>query len=977
MFKFVSQKMWNKKWIMLCLLIGNILLVSIACCNPLYTDAVQKKALTSSMSEYIQENNRYPGTIVVDAAITIQRGESNTEKFVEAKNQVEDIKKTMGIKIKESVEHIYLPNIPCTTESKYGDSVAELKLSIGAIEGLEDHIKIISGEMFSQEPSTDGVIDALISEKGLITQKLLIGEVLNFDAIRDENNKPLKVRIAGVFENSEEDDIFWVNSPSMFTSEILIPKNIFKERYENYDDIKYALRGAWHILLDYNEMEENKLEGILEKVQSYKNWFKEDSAYTFRAYFEELLEEHILERRMVQATLIVLQVPILVLLAAFIFMVSRQILAMEQNEISILKSRGASKKQILLTYLIQSGIIAGISFIIGLPFGAFLCQVLGSADSFLGFVSRRALDLHFTWKVLIYALSAVLVSIGAMILPVFKFADLTIVEQKQKRDLKKKTVWWQRYFIDILCLLVSLYGLYAFHGSKDELAKKVAEGASLDPLLFLSSSLFIVGTALVALRIIPLILKLIFKIRANKWSPSVYVSFLQVLRTKNKQQFIMVFLMLTIALGIFNAYSARTINTNAQDKVRYANGADVVLMEQWGEEKEEGKEESKNEASSTDMPQDMEGSDQFLSMQNKPAAETETETEEAAELVEPDFEKFQLIDGVEHVTKVYVDDEATIPVAGKESGVEAQQVSIMAVNTKGLGETAWFKDDLLPQHWYNYLNAISQNSSAILVSQNFKTTLGYKLGDVVTYTTGNGNSVRGVIYGFVEYWPTYNSVTVVENADGSENNVDHFMIVANLSKIQAADGVHPYYVWLDVDGSTQPIYDYIGESKMKLESFTDAYAEILSLKNEPVIQGTNGILTVSFIVVLLLCGVGFLIFWILSIRSRALQFGIFRAMGMSMKEILIMLFGEQLFITGSSILMGTGIGLLGSYLYIPLIQIAYGAADSVIPLTIERATSDLVKIFVVVAVIIGICIVALGKIIKQINISQALKLGED
>lgn len=967
MLKFVTQKMWNKKWIMLCLLIGNIFLISIACCNPLYTDAIQKKSLANSMSEYITENNRYPGTIVVDAAVTIVKGEHNADKFEEAIGYVEDIKKDMGVKIKENVEHLYLPNIPGVTESKYGDSVKEIKLSIGAITNLEEHVKIVSGKMFSNKEE-NGVVEAVISEKGLVSQKLLVGETLEFDAIRDDKNKPLKVRIVGVFANSEENDVFWVNSPNSFTSEVLIAKDIFKERYEDYENLKYGLRGAWHILLDYNDMQESQLTTILEKTQKYKNLFKEDSAYTFRAYYEDLLEEHVKDRRMVQATLLVLQVPILMLLAAFIFMVSRQILEIEQNEISILKSRGASKKQILITYLIQSAIIAGIAVIIGLPFGAFLCQVLGSADSFLGFVSRRALSLHFSAKVLIYALVAVLFSIGTMILPVFKFADLTIVEQKQKKDLKKKAVWWQRYYIDVVCLLVSLYGLYAFHSQKGALAKKVAEGASLDPLLFLSSSLFLLGASLVALRVIPFILNLIFKSGKDKWSPSVYASFLRVLRTRNKQQFIMVFLMITLSLGIFNAYSARTINTNAQDKIRYTNGADVVLMEQWGEEEEE------EEKSSTDLPEDVEEREQFPDMpemENGESVKTETD------ITEPDFEKFQLIEGVEHVTKVYMDEAATVPVAAKESGVDAQQITIMGINTKGLGETGWFKDGLLQKHWYYYLNAISKNSSAILVSQNFKTVLGYNIGDVLTYTTGNGNAVRGVIYGFVEYWPGYNSVQLTVNADGSETEGDRFMIVANLSKIQAVDGVLPYYVWLDVNGSTQPVYDFIGENKMKLEYFTDSYADIISLKNEPVIQGTNGILTVSFIVVLLLCGVGFLIFWVLSIRSRALQFGIFRAMGMSMKEILIMLFGEQLFITGSSLIVGALIGLIGSYLYIPLIQIAYGSADSVIPLSIEPAVSDLVKIFVVVAIIIGVCMVVLGNIIKDIKISQALKLGED
>ena len=61
--------------------------------------------------------------------------------------------------------------------------------------------------------------------------------------------------------------------------------------------------------------------------------------------------------------------------------------------------------------------------------------------------------------------------------------------------------------------------------------------------------------------------------------------------------------------------------------------------------------------------------------------------------------------------------------------------------------------------------------------------------------------------------------------------------------------------------------------------------------------------------VLLLCATGFLIYWILSIQSRALQFGIFRAMGMSLREILSMLINEQLFISVSSIAVGAGIGL--------------------------------------------------------------------
>ena len=120
-----------------------------------------------------------------------------------------------------------------------------------------------------------------------------------------------------------------------------------------------------------------------------------------------------------------------------------------------------------------------------------------------------------------------------------------------------------------------------------------------------------------------------------------------------------------------------------------------------------------------------------------------------------------------------------------------------------------------------------------------------------------------------------------------------------------------------------------------------------------------------------------LIYWVLSIRSRELLFGIFRAMGMSMREILLMLVNEQIFISGLSIAMGAGIGVLASRLYIPLIQLAYSASDQSVPLAILIQSGDMIRLFVIVGLVLLLCMVVLGVLIRRINISQALKLGEE
>ena len=94
-------------------------------------------------------------------------------------------------------------------------------------------------------------------------------------------------------------------------------------------------------------------------------------------------------------------------------------------------------------------------------------------------------------------------------------------------------------------------------------------------------------------------------------------------------------------------------------------------------------------------------------------------------------------------------------------------------------------------------------------------------------------------------------------------------------------------------------------------------------------------------------------------------------------EDISMLINEQIFISLVSIALGVGAGILTSRLYIPLVQIAYASADTVIPLEIVAKGSDMAKLLIVVAVMVILCMAVLGVLISRIRISQALKLGED
>lgn len=945
MIKFVVRKMLNKKWLMAALLIGNILLVAIAAGNPMYTNAALQRMLTNNFADYVVQNGRYPTMAYLLSSVHIgSKADSTSIKDFWEENEVaETMADNLGLTAKYIVKNIFLDAVVITPELQRSNFTNETA-RLGFLSGMEEHIDIISGRLYSDKIE-NGIIEAMISQKAQIKLNLMVGEVIKLNNIfMEDGETPYKVRIAGIYDSNDENDHYWYKSPSSYSSDLMIPENVFMELFGKLNGLKYKAMGLWFVIMDYTGVKVENAESIYNKSLEYVQYHKTKNNSSYNDYYSDILKKYLADAEKIKITLQILQIPIYALLAAFIFMVSGQILNMEQSEISVIKSRGAGKRQLLSIYFIQSGIIAVLSLIIGLPLSMLICQILGSANAFLEFVSRQALETKYTEQVFSFGILAALCSMIAMIIPVFKYAKLSIVTQKQKKRHSDKP-FIQRYFIDIILLAISLYGLYAYNGQKDVLAQKVLEGQGLDPLLFLSSSLFIMGAGLVALRLIPAIVWIVYSIGKKAWKPQLYASFLWVLRTRNSQGYITAFLAITLAIGVFNAQTARTINTNEEDRILYKGGADLVMQEVWQDNREEVYAPGAN------------GTVPLI-------------------YIEPDYRKFEELEGrgAASVTKVLYDTGAHCSAGPNKTYVPCL---LMAINTKEFGETADLKDGLLPIHWYNYLNAMSQNPMAVLVSANMQRNLGVSLGDMISYRDKDDNAARGIVYGFVDYWPTYSPTTSVKGADGLYHVVDNYLVVAHLSYYQSNCAVTPYQIWMKAEDNTDFIYDFAAKTGTSFISFRDSTAELIKLKNDPIFQGTNGILTLGFTIVLILCSVGFLIYWILSIKSRTLLLGIFRAMGMYMKEVITMLVNEQLFISGLSIAMGIGVGLLASRLYIPLVQIAYSSVDTVIPLDIISSTSDMVRLLIVVAAMVIICMVILGMIISRIKISQALKLGED
>jgi len=943
---FLFRKMWKNKWMMLCLLIGNILLLGIVAATPLYTQATMERILQQNFRRYAHEANRHPA--IMEMRLNLQQlvtGQMLPTYRSTANEHIPQILAQVDMPISQVMTTYTLSNWQVVADAAREPRQAPRGINLTGIFDMEEMVSLIYGRL-PIETNDPNLIEAIATDALLLRHNMLVGEAMRVTNV-DHPSGDLYVRIVGIYEFAQGSGQFWTavrfNHVSAINN-LLVHGDLVRARFLEPYPAPYRISAQWHHLLDYAALSATQVPNAINALATAGARFNfAGSAWTFVNNFEDTLNEYTMRTGPLAVTLLVLQVPIYIMLAFYIYMVSRQILQMEKNDISVLKSRGASRRQLMAIYALQGLFVAIVSLPLGVWLGVAICHVLGASSGFLYLVQRATLDVRVTPVVLLYAAGAMLLSFLTMFVPVIDFSRVGIVEHKQKqRGRNASKALWQRFYLDVLFLGAALYGLYTFNNQREAMAAMVRVTASVDPLLFLSASLFIIGAGLFALRLFPYFIMFVYLLGRRWWRPHTFAALLRVIRSSGEEQFIMIFLVFTLAIGIFSAHSARTINTNNDHRIQYLAGTDLVFREHW---------------------------------QNNIPDVRDVGLEVAAILTprhvvyfEPSFDRFMGFDQVDAITRV------------QHHNVRrgTYDIQFMAIETHTFGETLWFRDDLLGVHINHFLNALAKVPNGALVSTNFRDVKGYALGDVITVQDSYAHSARLEIVGFVDYWPGYEPRAVLMSTTGDLLQEERFLAVANLGYMQNLWGVMPYQIWMRTNTPTnQFFYDFLGENDLHIVEFIDGRANVITSRSDPILQGTNGVLTINFIVTLLICFVGFLIYWVLSIRSRVLQFGVFRAMGMSMGRIMGLLVSEQVIITFTSIGIGTAVGIVAARVFVPLIQLSYSAAQQVIPLVVVIEGRDYRNLFVIVGVMVVLCLGVLVGFVAKIKIAQALKLGED
>ena len=947
MIRFIGHKIQNKKWLNCCLLIGIALLSAFLCIYPMFREGSLNKLLQTLFTDYIEEYQEYPATIERSDKLPTTDYESAAAVLAKMDEYENSWSSYVDLPIVEKQQVLSMTG--SNADTTFGDKTKQITL--GYIPNLYDHADVVYGTSapdaaaneneFVSQALKSGAYPCVISEYLMDKYELVVGEVLSFKFRTYSEDTPVSLVITGIIEEKDSTDFFWHKRLNSYDKMVFLTEDGFNSIIKDYQ-----ISDSYYdevVMFDYTKITNQNAVHYNYYINEFQN--KDDKLLV---NFANILSTYGEKEKTISVILFTFELPIISLLLLFLYMISGQILEMETTEIAMLKSRGVSRKKIVFLYIIQSSIISAGGILLGLPLGYIFCKLGAGTNGFLSFTLKDVSIYKATWEMIPFSLIAFALAVLFMTIPVIKLSTLTITQGKSRKVGAKEKSFWEKYFLDLILLLVSGYLLYNYYNQSNTISTKIINGGSVDPVIFLNSSLFILACGLLFLRLIHYLVRLIYHIGRKKWKPASYVAFLQITRSVKKQGFISVFLVMTIAIGVFNANLARTINENMEQRIKYNVGSDLILSEKWK---------------------------LTTVLASKGTVWTYRE---------PDIGRYDAFNefGVEQKTKVITDRNIDINIDNKvEKGS-----TLMAINTKEFGETAKLQDGLNDKHWYHYLNALAKQPTGVLISSNLAQKYGLSEGDTLYYNRYSPIDSKKVetttyatICGIVDAFPGYESTVYKTLDDGKMEEHENYLIVANYATVVSNYTISPYSVWMRLsDNANEDKIMALAEEKgMAFSNVQSDKQLIQEERDSAMLQITNGMFSVGFVISLLICGVGFLIYWILTIRERELIYGIYRAMGMSMKEIVNMLVIEQIFGSLLAALAGFLVGSITTFLFTKLISLVYLPQKHNLAIEIFIKAEDSIKISIIVSLVFVSCFVIIRKIVKNMNITKGLKMGAD
>ncbi len=322
--------------------------------------------------------------------------------------------------------------------------------------------------------------------------------------------------------------------------------------------------------------------------------------------------------------------------------------------------------------------------------------------------------------------------------------------------------------------------------------------------------------------------------------------------------------------------------------------------------------------------------------------------------------------GVQSWTRIRLSDvSATVGSGGSASG------ELVALDRGGYATGGWWRDDLAQYSLGHVMNILAAEPQALVVSRSFLGASSLRIGDTVSLTFGE-NASNTVSQEFI-IREAIDSFPMVYQEPGQ------YFFIANFDYIYMVDDPATYDVILKLapGTSTEQVVTDLQERGFTVDSVEDTKSLTDATRARPERVGFVGLLSLGFVAATGLTMLALLLYSLFSFRRRMVQIGVLRAAGLSMAQLIWLLAFELCFLTITSALAGTALGIGAARLFVPFYQLGNTIEARTPSFIVVIAWSEIGRLFLILGTMLIITLLATTLLLRRLRIHEAIKLGQE
>ena len=936
----VLKRLVNHVGLSICSAIGILSILSLVICVPVFANGVLSQVLKDQLSEKAALNRRslfslhlYYNDNPAYTPLELEHTET-VSQYIRSR-----LEGTMGLELDDIIVQVTSRQFTWRPV-KYKSTTPMFKsinLSFMSSNELSEKLKVVEGSWPQAVSDPTAPIPVAVLEGFADTFFLNMGDIYETDGVR--------IEIVGILRAIDEHDPAWFYTP------------------------KITLNNAFWVPMEFFEQ---RLPGIVDTPLNYSSWYAivKDSSLRFSeslSYTREMIRlENDLQTMMPAVSIdyspsdmltayedrlnsmIILfyaaGAPVLMLALIFIGMTASIAVRQYEQETAVMGARGGTSTQFIFLNLVESLVLivmmSPLAFLLG--WGASI--LMGQTQLFLQFTRRSGFtftlnDVNFAW------LGLAVLAIGlARLAPRLTQPLPSILTLKQEHARGGRKPFWERYYLDLLLFIPTAYAYLRLRGQAQagSQVESTAAQSGYDPLMFLASSLFVIALCLLALRLFPIMLRILASLTSRLSNAWIFLAVQEIARNPRQHTSALLLIMISLSFSTFTASMANTLEHWLRDSEYYRVGADLAVKEY----------ERPSESS-------------FAPVETGAEQPDETQAMEAMISLERHLQQ----DDIQAATYV-----GKFPCTFSLGGFQ-RSCTVMGIDRLTFPQTAFYRSDFADISLGGLMNALAAQPLGVLIPRSLAEERGLQVGDRIKTEVLIGISGELVVAnlfvaGIYSYFPT-----VYPGDDPT--------LIANLEELFGGpDAITGVEVWLRLQPGAQvsTVLDrmkYLASREwLMVEVQGDALTKVQKGMSQPEWVGLFGVLNVGFLLTGLLPAIGFILYSFASLQKRLIQFGILQALGLSTPQVEGSLALEQILLMSLALAGGAIIGFATSALFLPFMQVGLAGVAPTPPFAVLLGWNQAAWLCLIFVAIFLISLAGMMISLARLKIITVMKMGE-